>query len=119
MIRVDGADAVAAGLVRAGDVLLAGDPRTAAAMTRAMVGAVHPPRRTGRLAGTVRAEISDANQPGITAGSPAVRYAAVHEWGSPSRGITGSAYMRRAVASTETAWMTAYTNGVTDTLNTI
>lgn len=118
-ITVTGADTVAAGLAAAGRELLAGDPTVAAAMTRAMLGAVHAPRRTGALASTVRAELSSPVQPGITAGSPAVRYAAVHEWGSPARGITGTAYLRRAVDATTGAWLSAYSAGVTATIDKI
>lgn len=119
-VTVDGADRVAAELRAAGAELQAGDASTAVAMTRAMLGAVHAPRRSGALAGSVRAELTDgARQPGLTAGSPAVRYAAVHEWGSVSRGITGTAYLRRALDASSSAWLAAYTAGVTDTMNRI
>lgn len=115
-LAVDGADRVAAALQDAARRLVAGDPATAAAMSRAMLGAVHAPRRTGALAGTVRAELTDPRQPGITAGTPGIRYAAVHEWGSPARGITASAYLRRALEGSSAAWLAAYSAGVTDTL---
>lgn len=118
-VTVTGAAELSAGLTRVAGTLQTGDPGTAAAVARVMLGSVHAPRRTGALAGTVRAELTDPAQPGITAGSPAVRYAGVHEWGSPSRGIRGAAYMRRAVAASEAAWMTVYTTAVAHQLDTL
>lgn len=76
-------------------------------VARQVVAATHAPRRSGRLAGSVR--------PGATqtsalarAGGARLRYAAPIHWGWPARGIRPQPFLVDAAHRTEPAWILTY-----------
>ncbi len=75
-----------------------------------VVRAVEAPRRTGRLADTVTAVVDETGF-SLTAGSPAVQYAAIVHARNP--------FLTRALARREDDVIAAYEDHVTDTVNTI
>lgn len=57
--------------------------------------AAHAPRRSGRLAGSLRGNRAQSKAV-VTAGGASVPYAGPINYGWPARGITGSGFMQRA-----------------------
>lgn len=80
-------------------------------VAQVVVGATRAPRRTGRLASTVR--------PGATqraaivrAGRASVPYAPVIHWGWPRRGIRPNPYLSTAAQRSEPTWLAVFTAAV-------
>jgi len=72
------------------------------------------PRRTGRLAGSVKGR-GTKNAAGVTAGSRArVPYAPPIHWGWFRRGISANPWVSRAAQDTEPLWLPAYSAELDD-----
>jgi hypothetical protein len=116
-VRVEGVRKLRAALRRA-DLDLT-DLRTAhlqASSTVASAAEGAAPRRTGRLAGTVR--------PGATkvaalvrAGFASVPYAGPVHWGWPAHGITAQPFVAEAAQRTEPVWTGEYLDHVQQILD--
>jgi hypothetical protein len=65
------------------------------------------PRRSGALAGSIRASRAAASVT-IKAGSARVPYAGAIHWGWPARNIAANPFLSNAATSTETAWVALY-----------
>jgi len=68
------------------------------------------PRRTGRLAASLRA----TSEPGAAVMGSAVPYAPPVHWGVPAKTIKPRPFLTDAVRLTEPQWMGAYTTEVED-----
>ena len=74
-------------------------------------GAVQAPRRSGRLAGTVRS--AGTKTAGILrAGRASVPYAGPIHWGWKARGITAQPFLSDAAQRSEPRWLPVYTEAV-------
>lgn len=116
-VKVDGADQLARTLRRAGAQLAdwtAVNTRAAEVLADAARRAV--PRRTGRLAGTIRTRAGKAEAE-VTAGGGGVVYAKVQEYGSPRRNIRAQPYMRPAVDQSAGEIPRLYAGHVTATIS--
>lgn len=82
----------------------AGDIVVRAAQARA-------PRRTGRLAGSIRAA-RQARRVRVSAGRSSVPYAGPIHWGWPARHIRAQPFISEAATETETQWVEAYRRDV-------
>jgi len=74
------------------------------------------PRRTGRLAGTLRA----SRTPGrarIMLGRASVPYAGPIHWGWPARNIAAQSFVSEAARATEATWVPVYAAAVQDALD--
>ena len=111
-VHVDGAERLASTLAAAAGELarLTEGHREVAAL---IVRAARPPRRTGRLAGSIRV-VPDPVSATVEAGA---RYAGAVHSGVPSRNIRPQPFLTRAVADTQTGWMTIYERAVQQTLD--
>lgn len=102
VIQVEGASALASSLGRLetdlGDMAEAQQAAAAVIMAAAKAEA---PRRTGRLAGSVRVGGSAKATATVVAGGPSVPYAGVIHYGSARRNIAPNPFMTRAVDRTE------------------
>lgn len=65
------------------------------------------PRRSGALAGSIRAARAAAGVT-IRAGSARIPYAGPIHWGWPARNIAANPFLSNAATSTETAWVALY-----------
>jgi len=65
------------------------------------------PRRTGRLAGSVRGNRA-VSRAQIAAGGATVPYAGPIHWGWPARGITAQPFVSDAAVDTEPIWLPQY-----------
>lgn len=78
----------------------------------------HTPRRSGKLAGSIRAGAT--NRAGIVrAGKASVPYAGVIHWGWPRRHIKARPWIADAASATEDRWTDVYLAGMEDLLDTI
>lgn len=110
VIRVEGARNFRRTLRRAGDDL--GDLRVLHAQVAGVVSrSARPPRRTGKLAGTVR-PAGTATAAIVRAGFASVPYAGPIHWGWPLRNITAQPFLSDAATGTEAVWVNIYTVGV-------
>jgi hypothetical protein len=73
----------------------------------AQQAAARAPRRTGRLAATVRGT-RQATRARVSAGRASVPYAGPIHWGWPSRGIAPQPFIADTARSTETVWVQMY-----------
>ena len=96
-----------------------GEMKAAAAETARIVasaGAARAPRRTGRLAGSMR--------PGALKGGTAIvrnprPYAKPIHWGWPARRIAANPFLSDAATSTEPRWSAVYAAAVADAVDQI
>lgn len=65
------------------------------------------PRRTGRLAASVRGNNS-ASRASVSAGRASLPYAGPIHWGWPARGIEANPFVVDAAQATESQWLPAY-----------
>lgn len=118
-IKVEGARNLRRTLKRAGNNL--DDLKDAHAAVGAIVvaaGRTGAPRRSGALAGSVRASRAAASAT-VRAGGARTPYAGVIHWGWPGRGITAQPWLSTAATATEPAWTAAYQQAVDQVLSTI
>lgn len=112
---VDEARVTIAGLPRLRSALRAAgrnldDLKNANAAAAAIVAAAasaRAPRRTGRLAASVRGNRA-AGRATVLAGGAAVPYAAPIHWGWPARHIEAQPFVSEAAQATEATWTAAY-----------
>jgi hypothetical protein len=110
MLEVRGARNLRRTLKRAGDDLteLKGVHGRVAGV---VAGVTRPPRRTGRLAGTVRGA-GTAAAAIVRAGFAAVAYAGPIHWGWPARRIRAQTFLSDAATSSEPVWIGVYTSAM-------
>lgn len=77
--------------------------------------ATRAPRRTGKLAASVRSA-RQLRRTRITAGRASVPYAAPIHWGWPARGIDANSFISNAARATESVWLPEYRKNVEDAL---
>lgn len=112
VVEVRGARQLRRSLRRAGDDLE--DLKAAHARVARLVAGVATstaPRRTGRLASTVR-PAGTKTQAIVRAGYARVPYANPIHWGWPRRGIRPQPWLSTAAQNTETAWVGIYMHEV-------
>lgn len=69
------------------------------------------PRRSGRLAASVRGNRA-LSRATVLAGKAAVPYAGPVHWGWPSHGIAANPFMSEAAQETEPVWVELYRRGI-------
>lgn len=108
MIEVEGARELRRTLRAAGDDLSdLKDANQQAAEIAASAARVEAPRRSGRLAGDIRA--SGTKTAGIIrAGRKKLPYAGVIHYGWPARGIEAQPYLTAGAQNTEPIWVPLY-----------
>ncbi|GIG69741.1 HK97 gp10 family phage protein [Phytomonospora endophytica] len=107
-IDVDGAAQLRRTLRKAGaDAADLKDANAAAAAIVARAGAAAAPRRTGRLAASVRGNRA-VGAAVVRAGGARVPYAAPIHWGWPRRGIAAQPFLSDAARATEALWLAAF-----------
>jgi hypothetical protein len=108
IVQVEGIQRLRRELKRAGvDLADLREPNIAAAQTVATAAKPRTPRRTGRLAASVRA--GGTRTAGIVrAGSSTVPYAGVIHWGWPKRHIKAQPWLSDAATATEPTWVQHY-----------
>lgn len=108
IVKVDGLPRLRAALRAAGhDVADLKDANAAAAALVASTAASRAPRRSGRLASTVRGNRA-VGRATVLAGGAAVPYAGPIHWGWPARGIEAQPFMSNAATDTESTWLPLY-----------
>jgi hypothetical protein len=107
-VRVTGVRQLQSTLRRAGvDVGELKNANNRAAQLVAGVARPRSPRKTGRLASTVRANRA-TGQAVILAGNASVPYAGPIHWGWPARNIKAQPWIAAAAVSTEPRWVALY-----------
>lgn len=81
-------------------------------------GRTGAPRRSGALAGSVRASRAAASAT-VRAGSARAPYAGPIHWGWPRRGIRAQPFLSDAATSTEPAWTAVYEQAIDQILATV
>lgn len=118
-VRVEGARELRASLRKAGADLA--DLKAVNASVASMVASAAmaaAPRRTGRLAASVRGNraVSTAR---ISAGTAGIPYAGAIHWGWPSRNIEAQPFIADTAAALEDQWVKLYETGIADVINKI
>lgn len=90
--------------------------RAAAIVVSAAAGMA--PRRSGRLAGTIRGTRA-AGRARVQAGRASVPYAAPIHWGWPARGIKAQPFLSEAARATEGQWLPVYLQDVERALSNV
>lgn len=107
-IRVEGLDELARSMKRAGaDIEELKDAHYRAAQIVASRAAQIAPKRSGKLAGSIR-PTRQVRRARVVAGRSSVPYAAPIHWGWPSHNITAQPFMSDAAQQTESDWVAAY-----------
>lgn len=106
VVEVIGARQLRATLKRAGDDL--SDLKDVhGQISRLVIGATRAPRRTGRLAGSVRGS-GTKTQAVVRAGRASVPYAGVIHYGWPGHHIAPNPFLIEAAHGTEPTWRALY-----------
>lgn len=95
------------------------EPNRAAGRIVATAGRSSAPRRTGRLAATVRAAGSTPRVAVVTAGRRSVPYGGVIHWGWPARNIPSQPWLSDAARATEPVWIREYDDHVRGLINSV
>lgn len=116
VVRVEGGRELRRTLRQAGDDLQGlKDAHAEAARIAATASADLAPRRTGRLAATIRS--SGTKTAGIVrAGRAAVPYAGAIHWGWPARNITANPFISQGARDSEGRWIRVYEDAVATAL---
>lgn len=116
-IRVTGLDTLIRTMRRAGDDLAElKDAHVRAGEIIATEAARRAPRRSGNLAGSVRA-MRQARRARVQAGRTTVPYAPPIHWGWPNRNIAPNPFVSEAAQATEGEWLPVYLRDVQAALN--
>lgn len=111
-VKVEGLDELARTLKRAGhDLTELKDAHWRAANIVAQRAESIAPRRSGNLAGSIRAA-RQAKRARVQAGRASVPYAGPIHWGWPAHNIEANPFMSKAAQSTEAEWAKAYFDDV-------
>lgn len=116
-IRVEGLNMLVRTMRKAGKDL--DDLKDAHAKAGAIVAnyaADIAPRRSGKLAGSIRAA-KQVRRARVQAGRASVPYAAPIHWGWPRRGIEANPFLSHAAQATEPTWRPAYERAVQEALD--
>jgi hypothetical protein len=118
--RVQGAKTLRRTLKKAGvDVQDLKDAHREAAEIVRAAAAPKTPRRSGTLAGTLKATGSQGIAK-VTAGTPSrVPYAGVIHWGWPRRNITAQPWIAEAAQQTETRWQHTNLDAIEKIIDTV
>jgi hypothetical protein len=111
-VRVDGLDRLVSTMRKAGRDL--GDLKDANAAAGRIVAANavgRAPRRSGALAGSIRAS-RQARRAQVVAGRASVPYAGPIHWGWPARGIGAHPFLSDAAQATEATWVPLFLKDV-------
>jgi hypothetical protein len=92
------------------------DAHQAVAAVVAAAAAATAPRRTGKLAASVRGNRA-VGRAVVRAGRASVPYAGPVHWGWPSRNIAAQPFVAEAAQVTEPVWLALYENGVVKALD--
>lgn len=92
------------------------DANAAVAALVAHAAAPRAPRRTGRLASSVRGNRS-AGRATVSAGGATLPYAGPIHWGWPSRHIDGQPFIVDTALATEPVWLPMYERNVQDAVD--
>lgn len=118
-VRIDGARQLRRELRAAsGDLDRMKAAHSAAATAVAIAAAAAAPRRTGRLASTVRGSGTNTMAT-IRAGYARVPYANPIHWGWPRRGIRANPWMSETAQRTQPQWVGIYADRVQAILDSI
>lgn len=118
-VRVEGLDNLVRTLKRAGvDISELKDAHARAGEIVAGEAAAIAPRRSGALAGTIRAA-RQVRRAQVVAGRASVPYAAPIHWGWPARNIVAQPFLSDAAQSTETRWVDQYRKDVETALSNV
>lgn len=108
VVKIEGLGRLRAALRRAGlELADLKEANAAAAALVATAASARAPRRTGRLAASIRGNRA-VSRATILAGGAAVPYAAPIHWGWPARHIEANPFISEAAQATESAWVPAY-----------
>ena len=113
-VSVSGGRQLRRALKQAGDDLA--DLKDAHAAAAAIVAArarANAPRKSGRLAGSVRSS-GLASRAAIRAGRKPIPYAGVQNFGWPARNIAPNPFMTTAIDQTREQWLPAYKSALDD-----
>lgn len=97
----------------AGDVDDLKDANAAAARIVAAAAEARAPRRSGRLAASVRGNRA-AGKATVSAGRASVPYAGPIHWGWAARGIEANPFVADAAQASEPTWLPLYENNLQD-----
>lgn len=115
-IRIDGSGRLASTLAAAARKLADfATPNSAAARTAASRAKAIAPRRTGALAGSIRA--TGSRRVGMITAGAGLRYARPVHWGA--RGVPARPFLSIAAQGTEGSWIKNYETHVDDALDTV
>lgn len=119
LVEVEGARQLRATLRRAGvDLQQLKDAHAEASRLVANAATARAPRRSGALAGTIRA--AGTTTKGIVrAGYARLPYAGPIHWGWPAHHISAQPFLVDAAHDTETTWLAAYERATAAIINTI
>lgn len=118
-IRIEGLDALARSMRKAGvDIEELKSAHTRAGEIVAARAEQLAPRRSGKLAGSIRA-MRQVKRARIVAGRASVPYAAPIHWGWPARGIEANPFISQAAQETEAEWTAAYLADVQTALDNV
>lgn len=107
-VRVEGLRELRRGLRQLGeDTADLKEANAAAAAIVASAAAARAPRRTGRLAATVKGNRA-VGRATVRGGGARVPYAGPVHWGWPARHIDGQPFVVDAAQATEPVWLPAY-----------
>jgi hypothetical protein len=116
-VRVEGLNTLVRTMRKAGADL--GDLKDANARAAAIVvsaAAGMAPRRSGKLAGSIRGSRA-GNRARVLAGRASVPYAAPIAWGWPARHIKPQPFLSDAARATESVWLPQYLADVQSALD--
>ena len=112
VVRVEGLKRLRATMRKASlDMTQLRDLNRAAASRVAVVARNSTPRRSGRLAASLRSSASQRAGT-VKAGRKSIPYAGVVHWGWPKRNIKAQPWLVDAAKATEPAWIEEYLMGV-------
>lgn len=107
-VRVEGLRELRRGLKQLGeDTSDLKEANAAAAAIVAAAAAARAPKRTGRLAASVKGNRA-VGRATVRGGGAQVPYAGPIHWGWPARGIDGQPFVVDAAQATEPVWLPAY-----------
>jgi hypothetical protein len=107
-VRVEGLNTLVRTLKRAQlDVTELTEANAAAGRTVAAAAELRVPKRTGKLAGSIRA-VKQVRRARVQAGRASVPYAGPIHWGWATRGISPQPFISVAARATEPEWAAGY-----------
>lgn len=116
-VRIEGLNELVRTLKRAGaDISELKEAHAKAGQIVATEAEAIAPRRSGRLAGTIRAA-RQVRRARVQAGRASVPYAGPIHWGWPARNIEPQPFLSEAARATESRWVAQYREDVQHALD--